>query len=341
MTDKIQFRDFLTAVGRVFGAVLRLKNLTALGFVATLGTVLGFLGAWNWFLDLFAHFRVQYFWGLLVIGVLILFERKRAWAFTFLIMSAVNLVLILPFYLGKPKPHNYDTAPLRVMLINVHIHNDSHQKVLDCIRAYNPDFIVLEEIGGEWFRAITTALSNDYPHVAKELRDDPFGIGLWSKHPFASTNIFYSSDFALPSILAGLDTPHGSCSILATHPLPPIGSIYSENRNAQLAELAQRVRGSPPLLLIGDLNATPWCAAFKRFLRDSGLKNSAQGRGAHPTWPAPFPPFLRIPIDHVLHTPDVEIISRQTGPRVGSDHRPVIVDFKLPPPSREINHTLP
>jgi endonuclease/exonuclease/phosphatase (EEP) superfamily protein YafD len=39
---------------------------------------------------------------------------------------------------------------------------------------------------------------------------------------------------------------------------------------------------------------------------------------------------MRIPIDHVLHTPDIRVYERKNGPRVGSDHLPVMVEFYLP-----------
>jgi endonuclease/exonuclease/phosphatase (EEP) superfamily protein YafD len=36
---------------------------------------------------------------------------------------------------------------------------------------------------------------------------------------------------------------------------------------------------------------------------------------------------LRIPIDHVLHTPGISIQTRRLGMSTGSDHLPVIVEF--------------
>ena len=315
--------------------VLNLKNLAAAGFVVVVASVLGFFGAWHWLLDLFSHFRVQYVWVLLVIGTWFLFQRKRSWALTCLAMTAVNVSLLVPFCPRKPSPPEAVSAglslPLRALLINVNFHRGDPQKVLACIQAYTPDVVVLEEVGNRWFNAVQPILADIYPHHITELRDDPFGIGLWSKFPFATTTVFYSGDFDVPSIVAGIDTPYGRCVVLATHPLPPIGRIYSQNRNAQFAELARHARDAQhPLMLIGDLNATPWCAAFRNLLRESGLRNASQGRGIFPSWPVPFPPLLRIPIDHVLHSPDIEILSRRTGPRVGSDHLPVVVDFKLP-----------
>jgi endonuclease/exonuclease/phosphatase (EEP) superfamily protein YafD len=83
-----------------------------------------------------------------------------------------------------------------------------------------------------------------------------------------------------------------------------------------------------PVLLIGDLNVSPWSSYFARLLKDSGLKNSMKGFGFQPSWPAGNR-FLRIPIDQILYSPQITIHHRTVGADIGSDHLPVIVDFSL------------
>ena len=313
--------------------------LSAAVCIAAVGSVLGFFGAWCWFFDLFAHFRVQYFFGFLVIGAWHLFQRKRAWALACLALSVLNLAVILPFYLPRAvlddinAPFAIKFKKVSAMLMNVNRDYGNPEKVLAAVRTHQPDFVVLEEIDNGWFDFLAPGLTETYPHHVTELRSDNFGIGLWSKYPIVNHTILYSGDWAIPTIIADLDflpwQPRpGRLTVIATHPVPPVRREMAHARDAQLAELAQHARNAKhPLLLIGDLNATPWCAAFRKLQRDSGLVNSAQGRGLYPSWPAFFPAFLRIPIDHVLHTPDIKIIERKTGPRVGSDHLPVTVDF--------------
>ena len=312
--------------------------LSAAVFIAAVGSVLGFFGAWCWFFDLFAHFRVQYFFGFLVISAWHLFQRKRAWALAFLALSVLNLAAILPFYLPRAMLDDISAPftltlkkgrPPCAMLMNVNRDYGSPRKVLAAVRTHQPDFVVLEEIDQQWFDILAPGLAETYPHHITELRNDNFGIGLWSKYPISNHTILYSGDWAIPTIIADLDFDFGRLfTVIATHPVPPVRRGMAHARDAQLAELAQHaLNAKHPLLLIGDLNATPWCAAFRQLQRDSGLVNSAQGCGLYPSWPAFFPAFLRIPIDHVLHTPDIKIIERKTGPRVGSDHLPVIVEF--------------
>ena len=62
--------------------------------------------------------------------------------------------------------------------------------------------------------------------------------------------------------------------------------------------------------------------------KGTGLRDSSRGMGLQPTWPADIP-LLWIPIDHCLYSDGIEIRGRRTGPDVGSDHFPLIVDFEL------------
>jgi endonuclease/exonuclease/phosphatase (EEP) superfamily protein YafD len=40
--------------------------------------------------------------------------------------------------------------------------------------------------------------------------------------------------------------------------------------------------------------------------------------------------LFSIPIDHCFISPSIAVTDVRTGPDVGSDHRPIIVDLRLP-----------
>ena len=86
-----------------------------------------------------------------------------------------------------------------------------------------------------------------------------------------------------------------------------------------------------PLILIGDFNATPRYACYKRFTRVlKDARRLAPGKPGAPTFPSRLP-MLRI--DHVfvsggvevdgVHAPDTALA------RVASDHLPLVMDFSL------------
>jgi endonuclease/exonuclease/phosphatase (EEP) superfamily protein YafD len=289
-------------------------------------TLLGFLGRWNWFLDLFSHFRVQYMQlSLLLVGIY-LWKRMNKRAVFAILLAALNYSLVLPFYFGKPKIPA--TKPARAMLMNINAGNGNTTEVLAAIREARPELLLLEEVTPKWAQELK-ALDKEYKYRIAEPQEGCFGMMLLSKVPLAHTSVVEIGTAWVPSIIAEAHFPGGAVSIVGTHPLPPMGAEYSRHRNNQLAALPAIVQAQKyPVLLIGDLNTSPWSPHFQALEEAAGLKNSMKGFGFQPSWPANNR-LLRIPLDHVLHSPGITIHNRMVGGNVGSDHYPVIVDFSV------------
>lgn len=299
--------------------------LTAAGTVACGATLSGFLGRLAWFLDLFAHFRVQYFLGLLVLASAALLARRWKTAGVYGAFALVNLVVIVPLYRGSPPARPAGALLLRAMLINVNTHRGDPERVRRAVQAADPDILVLEEISSRWLQELLW-LRASHPHRRVRAREDNFGIGLYSRLPLTETKVVTLSGAGVPSILATVETGSGPLRVVATHPVPPGGAAYSRWRNEQLQRLPELIDPALPMVLLGDLNVTPWSHHFQRLLKQTGLRDSARGRGFQPTWPSDNP-LLRIPIDHCLHSSDLVVIEREIGEDLGSDHFPVVVDL--------------
>ena len=99
-------------------------------------------------------------------------------------------------------------------------------------------------------------------------------------------------------------------------------------RDQQLNLLAAKIAESHcmPMIVAGDLNCTPWSYPFKDFIHGAGLMDSRLNLGIETTWPAAIWP-LRMPLDHVLNTPDLDCKQREVEADCGSDHLPVFVRF--------------
>lgn len=298
--------------------------LTGIGL--SVATLMGFAGRLFWFFDLFSHFRVQVFQIALVFIFMAIWRRKSRQIALFAAIAVINYAPVLPLYFGKtPAP---DAPTARAMLMNILASNGNTEQVLDAVAKADPDILVLEEVTTHWAEELE-ALNESYPHRVDASRRDCFGIMLLSKVPLSRTNVVYVGSAEVPTITARVHLPQGEVDLIATHPPPPFGPVYSKHRNSQLAALPELVAEQDgPILLIGDLNVTPWCPYFRRLLKESGLKNSMQGFGFQPSWPADVG-FLKIPLDHMLHSPDITVHHRIVGANVGSDHLPVIVDFSL------------
>lgn len=306
----------------------------------TAATLLGFLGRFFWLFDLLSPFRVQLFQLALVLIGIAIWKRNNRLLIVSVAVACLNYAFVLPLYFGKPPPATQ--KPARAMLMNILASNGNTQRVLDAIEQADPDILLLEEVTPKWADELAGL---DYPYRVEEVRTDCFGIMLLSRYPLSNTHGVYLTGRArspsgplphermdrrsVPTLIATVHLPQGEITVIGTHPLPPIGPDYSRLRNLQLMELPYLVyKQSKPVLLIGDLNVSPWSYWFRRLLSESGLKNSMKGFGFQPSWPAENR-LLRIPIDHVLHGEQIVIHNRAVGGSVGSDHLPVIVDFSV------------
>jgi len=304
--------------------------ITAAGVVLCFGSLFGFLGRFWWFFDLFAHFRVQLSLGLLVIASVPAFRRQYKTAVLFAFVGGLNFGTVLPLYYGKTPTLPGHLRSYRVLLMNVNTQSGDPRRAASAIEGLDPDVIVLEEVNHAWMESLSEPLLR-YPHRCAVPREDNFGIALYSKHPLQRGEHLQVSEADVPSIIADVVLPDGPVTFIATHPLPPAGSEGSRLRNDQLTAIARLAKtASLPVVLIGDLNVTPWSSHFEGLLAASGLQDSAKGRGVLPTWPTHLP-FMLIPLDHCLYSKDIQVVRRALGPKIGSDHFPLVIDFSLVP----------
>jgi endonuclease/exonuclease/phosphatase family metal-dependent hydrolase len=120
--------------------------------------------------------------------------------------------------------------------------------------------------------------------------------------------------------------------VLNTH----LGLVPHEQRAQALALTGgdwagARKPSDPPLILVGDFNATPHAQAYRTLAaRFVDARRQAPGPGPTPTFPSRLP---MLAIDHVFLDGPVRATRAETlsGPlaRVASDHLPLVVDFEF------------
>jgi endonuclease/exonuclease/phosphatase (EEP) superfamily protein YafD len=179
------------------------------------------------------------------------------------------------------------------------------------------------------------AIEKDYPYqIIKLPRMDfsAFGIALYSKYPLTDPRIEHfgtllgSSESTIPSISALINFDNQPIRLIITHPVPPTLFAY---RNSQLASMgAARKQYEKNLIILGDLNVSQWSPFFQKLTQQTGLRDSQLGFGVQPSWPSQQW-WIRTPIDHILVSPDIQVLNRSIGPEVGSDHLPVLARIAL------------
>jgi endonuclease/exonuclease/phosphatase (EEP) superfamily protein YafD len=89
---------------------------------------------------------------------------------------------------------------------------------------------------------------------------------------------------------------------------------------------------SGPVVVVGDLNITPYSPLFQDWLARTGLTDTRRGRTLSPSWPVQLP-IVGVPIDHCVVSHDVVIVRHRRLPAFGSDHYPILAELALVPPA--------
>ena len=119
--------------------------------------------------------------------------------------------------------------------------------------------------------------------------------------------------------------------VINTH----LGLVPREQRGqaAALAGADWLGAAKRPLILVGDMNATPRTVVHRTFAaRLTESRRAARHAGRAPTFPSSFPVLA---IDHVFVSAEVRVEGVRTPldpvSRLASDHLPLVVDFSLTP----------
>ena len=306
----------------------------AVGGFFCLTTFAAFFGTWGWLFELATHFRTQYSVFLLLLAAGMAAVRRFSAATVFLVFALVNSFVLIPYILDRRAPVDAGQAtekPLRFGALNLFAGNRQYERVRTFLVESRPDVVVLMEVTPRWLQELRRVRDAEYPYAVERARDDAFGIALWSRLPLKNARIAEIGG-RLPSAVADVQVGGKTIVIVGTHPSTPRHPRWARQRNRQLTALpdflAKRNNEGASVVLLGDMNTTPWSPYFQRLLKEAHLTDSARGYGIQPTWPT-MVWYLRIPIDHCLLSPDLRAVRRQVGPDVGSDHFPLLVDVAV------------
>ena len=301
--------------------------------VVALVSIAAFFGEWVWWLDVLANFRAQYAVGLAVLGAILIVGKWRRAGSVILAAALVNLIVVLPLYVGSSGRAEAGAPDIRVMSFNLLSNNDSFPEVVDYILTTDPDVVFLHEASRPWEVAMESA-GLGYEIIRARSDDLIFGTLVMVRGE-EIRGISHGFATAQPRAVEVRYRPTGwpePVAVLSTHPLAPTEKDRADLRDAQL-DFAGRWAADQEgaFFVVGDFNATPWSSPFRRLLASADLRNSQIGFGLQPSFPAESVFLLRVPIDHLVHSSDLVVVDRQLGPAMGSDHFPLLVDLQLSP----------
>jgi endonuclease/exonuclease/phosphatase (EEP) superfamily protein YafD len=293
-------------------------------------SVLAYFGSGHQVLELLTHFRLQYLLGGLLLLPLYGLAQRRLEILICLFCVALNAAPIVTWYAPAMTVLPENPQPLRVIVSNVLTKNERYDDLIRYVQTATPDVLVVMELDPKWQKQLAR-LRSQLPYNIESPSDDNFGIAIYSRYPLQTPVIRYWADgpYAVPSLTANITVNQKTLSLVATHPLPPLKPDYFQYRNQQMVDMANYVKAQPhPTIVMGDLNMSMWSPYYQKFVHDTKFKNTRQGFGIKPSWPANSP-LLLIPIDHCLVSPAIAVVRHQVGPDIGSDHYPLLADLQI------------
>lgn len=316
------------------------RGILAVGVVLTLTLLAATLCAAGagefWLFDLAVHFRLQYAAMGLFGFIMLLVARAPAWALLALLVAGWNAMYAAPALVTHhPAPPRTageaatgDPVRLRVASINVLYTNNEYSRVAEFVQREKPDAVAMLEMTAKWRRALA-GLDKIYPHRYQTTGVGGRGMTFWTRLPMKDVSVLPIGVRQEPAIQATLEVQGREVRIFAVHLTWPLAPASAARRNQQIELLAERARGvTLPLVVIGDMNITPFSPRFQKLLAEGHLRSAADGFGWQATWPSFFPP-AGIQIDHALVNSRVAVEHFNHGTATGSDHLPIVADLVL------------
>ncbi|MDF3024549.1 MAG: Endonuclease/exonuclease/phosphatase [Alphaproteobacteria bacterium] len=281
--------------------------------------------------DLPSHFSLQYLIGtvLMVPVAASVYSMPNVY---FLLAGAAlaSLAQLIGFmsFGSLHDPLEGDGPPLKILQVNVLMTSTDTVKLKTLVDREKPDLIVACEVNGK-FALMLRDLNFEYPHQMLEPRDDRYGMAVLSRRPLEGQE--YLSFAGKKSLAMGFRLRHEGREIefLSMHPQTPLRDIRARNHEFAMA-VKHFGKRRDSIVVLGDLNATPYCHAYKKLVKTLGLKNAREGQGLCGTFPVFLPlSILHLPIDHVLTGANLVVREFRRGPDIGSDHFPTITTLSV------------
>jgi len=215
-----------------------------------------------------------------------------------------------------------EASSLKIFTANVLQTNRAFGRMLQQVRATDPDIVFLVETDAAWEAAVAE-LETTHPHTLKAPLDNTYGLLFYSRLPVRGGRILYRADPEVPSVEAEVQLRSGTwVKVYGLHPKPPVPkeSLYSTAKDKELMKVALEVeKRTGPTVVMGDLNDVAWSHVSTLFRKVSRLLDPRRGRGFYSTFSAQNR-LMRFPLDYIFCSDDFGLVAMRRMPYNGSDH---------------------
>lgn len=301
------------------------------GLVAAFGafTLLGLLDRLGWPFAILTQPRLQYALVLVLLALAGLVRRRHLTAAIAAVLVAVNVAVVLPQWDTPDRPAPSGGERLRVLVMNLLAGNDEYERIAAAIARHRPDVLGLVELDSRLARGLAPALEGFADRAVRPL-EGRFGIGVYTRRPGRDVRVETLARDGSPVALATVELAGRPLTVVVVHLnglWSPAGAGAHRRELRALEDAARRGRFADRLAICGDFNDVPWSSSLKRLTERLGLVSSRRGHGWQGSWPA-WSKLLGLPVDDCLVSRSgLVVVDRRTGPAIGSDHEPLLVEL--------------
>lgn len=249
--------------------------------------------------------------------------KEKLSAVSFGAVAIIILVKAFPYY--WPCGMGWNGEPdLTIGHYNLWHHNEDPSKAIQFITDQNADIIGIQELNSAWSDKLSI-LNRSHPYSFTIPHDTCcYGIGLYSKYPITFQDHIDIDN--TPELEVEVDMNGRRLKLLYMHTRPPAFPDRSQSRNKQLKMMGERAkRAQSNWILFGDFNIVPWAFHYQNMVEESGGQDAR--KGFHATFPNDY--VSLVPIDHVVHSKDMECTAFHSFNLQGSDHKGIYAGFRF------------
>ncbi len=273
-------------------------------------------------------FTVQIMLAYLVLGMTFFILNQRTLMFVSLGACAVlclDLKGVSNQSLRLPTPNAQHL--LSCALINLSL-SDDLEETTRIIREAPVDVLVFQEYTPDWHAYLTEIFEELFPYRASMTRIDPFGMAYYSRVPVISADTFYTAT-GIPNLHVLIEGRQEAYThLVSVHTVAPANTIAYREIRRHLHEVADYVRYlHGPVIAMGDLNLPSWANEVREFKTLAGLQDSR--RDIVPVSMQGSFSLLKVPVDHIFYSGDIECSGFQSINGRGTSHLGIMGSYQL------------
>lgn len=158
------------------------------------------------------------------------------------------------------------------------------------------DIVSFQELTPDWNAVIIETLNENYPYNSSQVRIDPYGMAIYSKHPFIVSDTFECHQ--KPNLKIKVLKDKKEFQIISSYLTPALDQNSIKKAADQLKSIAKQVKSATcPNIVLGEYNMVYWTPEIREFRTETNLTNSRRGLSDS---------NLRVPYDHIFFSNGLE-----------------------------------